>query len=255
MLDRTQLRDYHDTDLPLHILEQDYVQALFLQELYRETETLVFKGGTFLKHAHGLDRFSENLDFTAVSESGVSEYLTGATAALERYGLAAELDRTETTPSSIHARLRYDGPRYDGTPRSRGSIDLEVSTRDDIFHDPEWQRLFFPYPETRTVTARCLTIDEAFAEKLRALATRSRGRNLYDTWFLLQQDVSVDSSLFAQKMAVIDEPSEITISISEREWDRDLTVLLTHPPDYTTVLDTVTEALRDAGLTVHLSTG
>lgn len=255
MIDRSQLRDYHDDDLPLHILEQDYVQGLFLQELYRETDTLVFKGGTFLKHAHGLDRFSEDLDFTAVSETSVPGQLTAATESLDRYGLSAELDRTEISSSTIHARLRYDGPLYDGTSRSRGSIDLEVSTREDVFRDPEWQRLFFPYPETRAVTARCLTIEEAFAEKLRALAARSRGRDLYDSWFLLQQDVSVDSSLFAQKMAVIDEAPEITISISEREWDRDLSVLLTHPPDYTTVRDAVADALRDAGLTVHLSPG
>lgn len=63
MIDRTRLGDLHGEALPLHILEQGYVQALFLQELYRETETLLFKGGTFLKHAHRLDRFSEDLDF------------------------------------------------------------------------------------------------------------------------------------------------------------------------------------------------
>lgn len=254
MIDRTQLRDYHDDDLPLHILEQDYVQALVLQELYRETETLVFKGGTFLKHAHGLDRYSEALDFTALPETDVVDHLASATANLDRYGLAAELDRIEPTPTTLHARLRYDGPLDDGTPRSRGSIDLEVSTRDDIVHEPAWTRLFFPYPETRAVTARSLTIEEAFAEKLRALSTRSRGRDLYDSWFLLQQQVPVDPTLFTQKMAVLDEPPEVTISITEHEWDRDLAVLLAHPPEYNTVLDAVVEALRGAGLSVHRPT-
>lgn len=254
MIDRTRLRDFHDDDLPLHILEQDYVQALFLQELYRETDRLVFKGGTFLKHAHGLDRFSEDLDFTALGDTSLTEQLTAATAALDRYGLPAELDRVETTTSTVHARLRYDGPLYDGTPRSRGSIDLEVSTREDIVEDPEWLRLFFPYPETRAVTARCLSPEEAFAEKLRALSTRSRGRDLYDCWFLLQQNVSIQPALFAQKMAVMDEPSAVTITISKREWDRDLSVLLSHPPDYTGVLEDVVTALKDADLPVHVST-
>lgn len=255
MIDRTQLRKYHDGDLPLHILEQDYVQALFLQELYRETDSLVFKGGTFLKHAHGLDRYSEDLDFTTFTETTVTGALSNATAGLDRYGLPADFDHIETTPTTFHARLRYTGPLYDGTSRSRGSIDLEVSTRDDIFRDPEWIRLFFPYPETRAVTARCLCLEEAFAEKLRALATRSRGRDLYDIWFLLQQNVTVDPTLFAQKMGVLDEPPEVSISISEGEWNRDLDVLLSHPPDYNAVLDHVVPTLRDEGLNVSMETG
>lgn len=64
MIDCARLRELHDVDLPFYILKQDYIQALFPQELYRETDALVFEGGTFLKHAHGLDRFSEDLGFT-----------------------------------------------------------------------------------------------------------------------------------------------------------------------------------------------
>ncbi len=34
MITRKKLRDIHGDKLPLHILEQDYVQSLFLQEIY-----------------------------------------------------------------------------------------------------------------------------------------------------------------------------------------------------------------------------
>lgn len=253
MIDRSQLRKLHGGDFPLHILEQAYLQALFLQELYRETDNLVFKGGTFLRHVHGLDRYSEDLDFTAVSKGDVIDDLREATGGLDRYGVAAELDQVYEGPASTQARLRYVGPLHDGTDRSRGSIDLEISTRGDIFREPEWQRLFVPYPETRAVTALCLRIEEAFAEKLRALATRSRGRDLYDCWFLTQQNISIDTRLFTQKMDVIGGPSEITISISEREWDRDLSVLLEHAPEYERVLNTVTNALSEVGIDVTVS--
>jgi predicted nucleotidyltransferase component of viral defense system len=254
MIDRTQLRELHGGDLPLHILEQDYVQALFLQELYRETDALVFKGGTFLKHAHGLDRFSEDLDFTRLPESAVADQLATAADGLDRYGLPAEIDDVDRQANAVLARLRYEGPLFDGTDRSRGHIDIDVSTREDVFRDPEWRRLFVPYPEARAVTARCLAIEEAFAEKLRALSTRSRGRDLYDCWFLLHQDVPIDPDLFARKMDVLGKSARVRVSIDDDEWNRDLSVLVEHPPAYQTVIETVTEALGDAGVPVQIGT-
>lgn len=251
MIDRTRLRSLHGSDLPLHVLEQDYVQALFLQELYRDTDDLVFKGGTFLKHAHGLDRFSEDLDFTSVTERPIADALEDAAGALERYGLPAAIDDVERRPNALVGRLAYEGPLFDGSDRSRGRIELDVSTRGDVFREPEWVRLFFPYPETRAVTARCLAIEEAFAEKLRALATRSRGRDLYDSWFLLQDGVPIDPDLFERKMEVVGEEPRVTVTVTEREYERDLSVLVAHPPDYETALDSVTSALAGADVAVR----
>ena len=273
MIDRTKLRELHGVDLPLHVLEQDYLQALYLQELYRETEAIVFKGGTFLKHAHGLDRFSEDLDFTAVTngvetdtvdrnvtdrktdttdtaKTDITRSLETAATALERYGLSASLEDVDERTDVVLGTLRFQGPLYDGSERSRGAIEIDVSTRDDVLLDPEWNRLFFPYPETRAVTARCLAIEEAFAEKLRALATRTRGRDLYDTWFLLQQGVTVDSSLFERKMAGVGESPSVTIRHTVAEWERDLSILLDRPPEYDDVLATVIDSLRSADIPV-----
>lgn len=251
MIERDRLRELHGVDLPLHVLEQDYVQALFLTELYREVDDLVFKGGTFLKHAHGLDRFSEDLDFTAHGATSVPAQLEGAAERLVRYGLQSELDRMEEQSDGVVGRLRYRGPLYDGTDRSRGSVELDVSTREDVVRSPEWLRLFFPYPEARAVTARCLAIEEALAEKLRALSTRSRGRDLYDVWFLCRQGVSIEPELFERKMAAVGEPPVVTLSITQREWDRDLSVLVEHPPSYRSVKGTVEEAVAAAGIAVR----
>jgi hypothetical protein len=44
--------------------EKDYFQDLLLLAVSRESPGLVFKGGTALFKLHGLDRFSEDLDFT-----------------------------------------------------------------------------------------------------------------------------------------------------------------------------------------------
>ncbi|MFB6215639.1 MAG: nucleotidyl transferase AbiEii/AbiGii toxin family protein, partial [Candidatus Aenigmatarchaeota archaeon] len=150
MIDRKELRNLHGTQLPLHILEQDYIQALFLSELYKESESLVFKGGTFLKHAYGLDRFSEDMDFTATDMNFV-EVLQTSTDNLGDYGVEAELIEYKDTEASFQGKLRYRGPLYSGSDKSIGRVEIEISKRDDVFLSPKWTRLFFLYPETRVV--------------------------------------------------------------------------------------------------------
>lgn len=100
------------------------------------------------------------------------------------------------------------------------------------------------------MTARCLSIEEALAEELRALSTRTRGRDLYDVWFLFQQGVEVVPVLFEGKMDAVGERPVVRLRISEREWDRDLSVLVEHPPTYGSVHGDVVSGLRDAGIEV-----
>lgn len=251
MIDRKQLRDLHDQDLPLHVLEQDYIQALFLQKLYSENEGLVFKGGTFLKHAHGLDRFSEGLDFTAKSEEILSAFESAASA-LSDYGVEAEIDQVEESDTSFNARLRYNGPLYDGSERSKGSIDLEVSKRDDVLSEPQWTRLFFEYPEIRVVNALGLKEQELLAEKLRALGTRDKARDLYDCWYLINQEIKPRSELFKQKMDVVGEEPVLKISITQEEWENDLNIFLENPPSLDSVKDQLMSKLKQEGFKVQL---
>lgn len=252
MLTRSQLRRIHGGGLPLHVLEQDYVQALFLKEMYLSTENLVFKGGTYLRHAYGLDRYSEDLDFTRFGAVDSPKILEDAASKLSMYGLEASFTRIEEGPFSIGGLLRYRGPLYDDTEKSIGAIDIEVSTRQDIFLDPVWTRLFSEYPETRVVNVLGLRKEEALAEKLRALSTRTKGRDLYDIWFLLRQGVEVQKSLFERKMGALKEEPVVRIQVSKREWEIDLNVLLLNPPDYEQVLKDVVDRLRNEVIEISI---
>lgn len=252
MITRNQLREIHDENLPLHILEQDYIQALFLKGLYKKNEDLVFKGGTFLKHAYGLDRFSEDLDFTIYKKSKYKESLINASNFLNDYGIEAELTELISKKKSTTGKLRYKGPLFDGSERSIGSIHIEISERNDVFLEPRWIRLFFKYPETRVENVLGLQKEEAFAEKLRALSTRNKGRDLYDVWFLLNQNVKPDKELFTKKMNVVGNKPLITIDISKSDWQRDLEILLIKPPDFNQVKNTVVATLEDKGFDLRI---
>ncbi len=250
MITRSQLREIHRIELPLHILEQDYIQSLFLNELYREDDSLVFKGGTYLKHAFGLDRFSEDLDFTVYDESDIEKILYDVTNSLTSYGVEANIDRIEDKEISFNARLRYRGPLFDGSEKSMGSIKIEISKREDVLLEPEWTRLFFEYPEMRVLSALGLQKEEVLAEKLRALNSRSKGRDLYDVWFLLKQGIPLNAKLFLEKMEVVGGSGKVSINISKEEWERDLEVLLIDPPRYEEVKKEVMHILSENGFDV-----
>jgi len=247
MIGRNQLRELHSADLPLHVLEQDYIQALFLQKLYQRTENLGFKGGTFLKHAYGLDRFSEDLDYTAVKDDNIISILEDSASKLSDYGIEAEIDDIDEEGSSITCRLRYRGPLYDGSERSKGSIEIDISKRADIILEPEWTRLFFEYPEISVVNALGLQKKELLAEKLRALSTRDKARDLYDCWYLINQGTDPDPELFRQKMEVIGGEPELEISVTEEAWVNDLSIFLENPPKFEKVRKQLLQALETEG--------
>ncbi len=245
MITREQLRKIHPAHLPLHIFEQDYIQALFLHIIYKHTEKMVFKGGTYIKHAYGLDRFSEDLDFTLICPiPRLEDKLMEMADELFTFGVTASIDRFEEKAVSFRGRLIYNGPLYTGSKRSQGTIDLELSKRNDIVQSPEWSRLFFPYPELRVISVLGLRKEEVLAEKLRALCMRQKPRDLYDVWFLLHQHVQIDAELFKKKMEVVGKPPLLILHLNAKEWNRDLTTLLEHPPSFEQVKTEVLNELK-----------
>jgi predicted nucleotidyltransferase component of viral defense system len=251
MITREQLRKIHSANLPLHVFEQDYIQALFLHIIYKHSESLVFKGGTYLKHAYGLDRFSEDLDFTLIQPiPHLDKRFQQMADELSVFGVTATIDHINKKTISFNARLVYNGPLYTGSERSQGHIHLELSKRNDIIYDPEWTRLFFPYPELRVISVLGLRKEEVLAEKLRALSMRKKPRDLYDVWFLLNQNVPIDPVLFQKKMEIVHEPSVVSIAIGEKEWHRDLATLLEHPPSFEKVKTDVITKLKSSEISL-----
>jgi predicted nucleotidyltransferase component of viral defense system len=251
MITREQLRKIHSANLPLHVFEQDYIQALFLHIIYKHSESLVFKGGTYLKHAYGLDRFSEDLDFTLIQPiPHLDKRFQHLADELSVFGVTATIDHINKKTISFNARLVYNGPLYTGSEQSQGHIHLELSKRNDIIYDPEWTRLFFPYPELRVISVLGLRKEEVLAEKLRALSMRKKPRDLYDVWFLLNQNVPIGPVLFQKKMEIVHEPSVVSIAIGEKEWHRDLATLLDHPPSFEKVKTDVITKLKSSKISL-----
>jgi predicted nucleotidyltransferase component of viral defense system len=64
-----------------------------------------------------------------------------------------------------------------------GSVELEVSFRDDLVLDPD--RVPFVSPFRSPFPVLVMALDEMVSEKLRALYQRGNARDLFDLWFIL----------------------------------------------------------------------
>lgn len=74
---------------------KEIIQEVALYALWRTDffKVAAFQGGTSLRILHGLQRFSEDLDFILIepwTEFGWSEYLEHLLAVLEEYGINSE---------------------------------------------------------------------------------------------------------------------------------------------------------------------
>jgi len=198
MIDRGEiLAVASDLSLAPDVVEKDYVLGWLLAGI-RASEELegswVFKGGTCLKKCYfETYRFSEDLDFTVTDETQLdAAYLTRAfgEAAIwlyERSGieipgeeLRFEVYRNHRDRLSCEGRVYYRGPLRRAGNLSRIKLDLTV---DEVLVLPPVERfVVHPYTDCPVdgIIARCYAYEEIFGEKVRALAERTRPRDLYD---------------------------------------------------------------------------
>jgi len=178
------------------VIFREYLQVFFLSRLYskRESENIFFKGGTALHLILKAPRFSEDLDFTV--ELKEKEFLSFI------WQLFKDLSKEETV--EFKERKSLAGKRFlltaaAGALSYKTFINLDFSFREKIF-EPQKSIIETDYPVLFTSYVYHLSKDEIFAEKIRAFLTRSKGRDLYDLWYLITQGAEIDNSLVKEKL-------------------------------------------------------
>lgn len=215
--------------------ERDYIQHLFLSLLYTETQDLVFKGGTALRVAYNFARYSEDLDFNSrLPAAKVKKILHGTVGELSSFGVRAEFRRVkvfrENGERGITGDISYEGPLFIGKSTSKGKVKIDVSLRGE---EAETERVVIAprYDDVSQFILTVLTLDEIFAEKVRALIVRSKPRDLYDIWVLLSRGVKVDYALINKKLELYGKTlglGEFVVSVDKagKGWESDLRKLL-----------------------------
>jgi predicted nucleotidyltransferase component of viral defense system len=167
----------------LHIAQQEVVLLYGLNALAaaRTLEHLIFKGGTYLRLMVTGDagRLSEDLDFTNLDLPEDPERVLAAAFAEPHYGVQFSIrEPYRTARKNWACRVAY-AHEWD-----EGEFRFEVSYREAAFLPPRrWEPVPQPYFSAlpfRPPTIPCLRLEEAVAEKLRAIQQRATERDLYD---------------------------------------------------------------------------
>ena len=198
MIDRREILDAAaQTSLTPHVVEKDYVLGWMLAGISRHpdlADNWVFKGGTCLKKCFfETYRFSEDLDFTLRDARQIDEAFLKRVFAeigeriydetgIEIPSQLQEFEILQNPRGKImcQGKISYKGPvsSSHGLPR----IKLDLTADERIVLPPVRAQIFHPYSDAPEQGISVLAYDyvEAFAEKFRALAERTRPRDLYD---------------------------------------------------------------------------
>lgn len=222
--------------LKIHQQELHYMQTVTLFGIYSYiTNELVFKGGTALFFFQGLNRFSEDLDFTMTDEFEEEKLLDSIKDAFGLLAIEMELKEVKSIAGKNY-KIRAKGPAYINEV-STSIVNVEISERKDIVLNPEVKQHVPVYEDIKPFFVPVMSTAEVLAEKVRAIMNRNKARDVYDLAFLLRKGVKFDIELINKKTEYYKEKFapevfEAKLRKKESNWKTDLHGLVKHIPDF-----------------------
>lgn len=230
--------------------EKHYIQTMVLRSIYATTNDLTFKGGTSLWFFHGLNRFSEDLDFTVRKRNGLKNLPVAIEKDLEVYGIDSEIRILNDDKISFSFRIGAEGPLF-RKEIERSFVRIEISKREEVKKKPDVLELDANYTDVLPFFVLVMNKEEILAEKVRAILTRNRARDIYDLWFLLRKGTQFDLNLVNEKLRYYERVFERDgfmerIRGKEEYWESELKPLVIGKlPRFEVVYKVVEEVLRD----------
>lgn len=191
---------------------REYLQYLFLSVLYSlpASSRIYFKGGTAIHLIYHAPRFSEDLDFTVMlPPKEFTKAMNDAFMHLTKHERLTFKER-KTITGKRYMMSAHDLPGYPAT-----FINLDFSFREDVIK-PEKTVITNDFPITFTGFVWHLCKEELYAEKIRAIMTRKKGRDLYDLWYLSTLGVRPDVAMVQKKLAYYQMKAEHSDAILSR---------------------------------------
>ena len=184
-------------------------QQIILAGLYAGGffESAAFYGGTCLRIFHGLQRFSEDMDFSLLApdeDFDFSKYFQPIVDAFALVGREVEITKKDKKSFGKveSAFLKDNTDVYDVTFQTEKSIKIkiEVDTNPPINFTTEQKLLLQPH----SFMTRCFTLPDLFAGKMHALVYRAwknrvKGRDWYDFEWYVRNGVALDFAHLAER--------------------------------------------------------
>ena len=165
---------------------REYLQHLFLSHFYqkRESENILFKGGTALRIIYGSPRFSEDLDFSSknfLNKKRIESLFIDTLSEISKENIEVELKEAKFTSGGYLGILSYN--LYD----FKNEIFFEVSFRKKERLKKEIITIVSDYLPSYILVY--LASEEIVKEKFLAVLKRKKPRDYYDLYFILRHPV------------------------------------------------------------------
>ena len=194
-------------------------QQMILAGLYNGGffESAAFYGGTCLRIFHGLQRFSEDMDFSLLAQDEAfdfSKYFQPIVDAFALVGREVEIKKKDKKNFGKieSAFLKDNTDVYDVTFQTEKSvkIKIEVDTCPPLRFKTEQKLLLQPH----SFMTRCFALPDLFAGKMHALVYRAwknrvKGRDWYDFEWYVRHNVPLGFAHWAERCKQLND-EEIT---------------------------------------------
>ncbi|MBI5347126.1 MAG: nucleotidyl transferase AbiEii/AbiGii toxin family protein [Candidatus Aenigmarchaeota archaeon] len=218
--------------------EKDYLIDLILLSISKRTKSeLVFKGGTCLYKFYKLDRFSEDIDFTAITTINAEKLAEGIISDLKAFGINCTLHRKKEPFNSVLMTLRCEGPLYSGTPQSYATVRVDINLKSGVDAEPLTLNYSSWYSDIPRFSLIVMQENEIVAEKIRAVFSRNKARDVYDLWFLLNKGVAADENIIGKKLEYYSQKwglheFEKSIEAKRSIWKKELGLIMKNVPGF-----------------------
>lgn len=217
------IKEWMDSYAPKTVLEteqalREIMQEITLAGLYRANffKQAAFYGGTALRIFHGLNRFSEDLDFSLLEKNSAFElapYLEGVKSEFAALGMQVTFIQKSKVAISANdsAFLKAETlwgellvetnlPQLSLSQKPSIKIKLEVDTQPPLLFETENKLLIKPF----SFYVNCFTLPNLFAGKMHALLFRKwkervKGRDWYDLDWYIKKGIPVNLAHLAER--------------------------------------------------------
>ncbi len=245
-------------------IEKDYILSWILHSVSQKPflkNNLVFKGGTALKKFYFQNyRFSEDLDFTLVDnninpEEIVDNFKQTFLSVKQKSNISLEIKNHELSKhGDLQFFIDYIGPLKGGI--GSRDVKVDVTYNEIVINEIQSLSMFCEYSDflnTKTILP-VYSLKEVFIEKLCALIDRTQPRDLYDLWYLLEnEDLVIEeewsSFLLKAESKGIKEPNILKTldqkaATLEKMWDKFLAHQMHNLPYFEEVMRSMKRYFR-----------
>ena len=186
----------------LYYEEKEYFQYIFLNAISKYHEYLTFKGGTCLRICYGLERASEDLDFsTTLSIKKIKEIFYKCMKEFDYLNIKYNIYSEKEFKGNIRFEVRFEGPLFMGKQQSTNTLKI------DFNHGKTKNKLAKvinkSFSDIPIFIILAMDEKEILAEKIRTLINRKEPRDLYDIWMLLSKGTKIDKKLIIRRIKIL----------------------------------------------------